>query len=152
MLRRGIYAVLCSRSSISGEFCRRLRCRITCTFSQHQPAGMRPSAISQNGLSAGSTKRIALRIAGCLCQRAPRRIGDGRKVVSIVCCDLMNPCRENGNICVRIQCGLALLNIRKSGYISFNSMPNEFGVWHRRPTISKNSARANITYPTAAID
>src|SRR5205823_7342418 len=59
--------------------------------------GMRPSAISQNGLSARSTKRIALRITGHLWQREPRRIGDGRKVVSIACCDLMNPSRKNGN-------------------------------------------------------
>src|SRR5882724_10125085 len=81
MLRRGKYAVLCSTGSMSGEFCRRLRCQITCTFSQRQQAGMRPSAISQNGLSARSTKRIALRITGHLCQREPRRIGDGRKVV-----------------------------------------------------------------------
>ena len=96
MLRHGKYAVLCSTSSMSGEFCRRLRCRITCTFSQHQPAGMRPSAISQNGLNAGSTKRIALRIADRLCQMAPRRIGDGRKVVSIAYCDVMNRSRKNG--------------------------------------------------------
>src|SRR5439155_23589275 len=35
--------------------------------------------------NSGSTKRIALRMAGHLYQRAPRRIGDGRKVVSMSC-------------------------------------------------------------------
>src|SRR5437762_10962434 len=48
---------------MSGEFCRRLRCRITCTFSQRQPAGMRPSAISQNGLNAGFNE--AYRTSNC---------------------------------------------------------------------------------------
>ena len=125
MLRRGKYAVLCSTSSMSGEFCRRLRCRITCTFSQHQPAGMRPSAISQNGLNAGSTKRIALRIADRLCQRAPPRIGDGRKVVLIAYCDLMNRSRKNGNTSAKILCGLVSSSIQRTGPTSFNSTPNE---------------------------
>ena len=128
MLRRGIYAVLCSRSSISGEFCSRLRCQITCTFSQRQQAGMRPSAVSQNGLSAGSTKRIALRITGHLCQSKPRRIGAGRKVVSIACCDLMNPSRKNGNTSAKILCALVSSSIQRTGHTSFNSTPNEFGV------------------------
>jgi hypothetical protein len=123
MLRRGKYAVLFSRSSINGEFSRRLRCQITCTFSWHQSAEMRALAISQNGLSAGSTKRIALRIAISLCEMASRWIGDGRKVVSIGCCDLMNPSRKNGNIFAKIPCELAWWNIQRTGRISFNSMP-----------------------------
>jgi hypothetical protein len=128
MLRRGKYAVLYSTSSMSGEFCRRLRCRITFTFSQHQPAGMRSSAISQNGLNAGSTKRIVLRIADRLCQTAPPRIGDGRKVVLIAYCDLMNRSRKNGNTSAKIPCGLVSSSIQRTGHTSFNSTPNELGV------------------------
>src|SRR6266700_1568901 len=60
-----------------------------------------------NGLNAGSTKRIALRIAISLCERVSRRIGDGRKVVSIACCDLMNPSQKNGNTFAKIRCELA---------------------------------------------
>src|SRR5262245_66662498 len=135
MLTRGIYAVLCSRSSISGEFCPRLRCQITCTFSQPQPAGMRPSAILQSGLSAGSTKRIAFRITGDLCQREPRRIGDGRKVVSITYCDMMNPSRKNGNTSAKILCALVLSSIQGTGHTIFNPTRTDFGVVHERPTI-----------------
>ena len=123
MLRRGKYAMLWSTSSTSGESCRRLRGRITCTFLQHRPVGMRLLAISQNGLSAGSTKRIAFRIVIRLCERVSRRFGDGRKVVSIGYCDLMNPSRKNGNIFARIPCELAWWNIQRTGRISFNSIP-----------------------------
>ena len=35
------------------------------------------------------------------------RIGDGRKVVSIACCDLMNPSQKNGNTFAKIRCELA---------------------------------------------
>jgi hypothetical protein len=87
---------------------------------------MRPSAISQNGLSVGSTKRIALQIAGR--QSAPQRIGDGRKVVSIACCDLMNRSRKNGNTSAKILCELGSSSIQRTGHTSFNSTPNEFGV------------------------
>jgi hypothetical protein len=93
MFKRGKSVARCSTSWISGEFSRRLRCRIICIFSQRLLTGMHPSAISRNGLSAGSTKHIALRIVGRLCQTAPQRLGDGKKAVSIACCDLMNPCR-----------------------------------------------------------
>jgi len=86
---------------------------------------MHPSAISRNGLSAGSTKHIALRIVGRLCQTAPQRLGDGKKVVSIACCDLMNPCRTNGNTSDRIRSAAALSNIRTTGHTSFNSTLSE---------------------------
>jgi len=108
MFKRGKSVARCSTSWISGEFSRRLRCRIICIFSQRLLTGMHPSAISRNGLSAGSTKHIALRIVGRLCQTAPQRPGDGKKAVSIACCDLMNPCLTNRNICSRIRCGLAI--------------------------------------------
>src|SRR5437016_11214426 len=78
--------------------------------------------------NAGSTKRIALRIAGHLYQRAPRRIGDGRKVVSIACCDLMNRSRKNGNTSAKILCALVSSSMQRTGHNSFNSTPNEFGV------------------------
>src|SRR5438132_7332216 len=97
MFKRGKYVALCSTSWIAGEFSRRLRCRIICIFSQRLLTGMHPSAISRNGLSAGSTKHIALRIVGRLCQTAPQRPADGKKVVSIASYDLMNPSRTNGN-------------------------------------------------------
>ena len=96
-----------------------------CIFSQRQPIGMRLLAISQNGLSGGgSMTRIAFRIVRRLCQTAPQWPGDGRKVVSIACCDLMNRCRTNGNISAKIRCALGLLNIQTTGHISFNSTPD----------------------------
>ena len=125
MFRRGKYVALCSTSSTTGEFSRRLRCRTICIFSQRLLTGMRPSAISRNGLSAGSMKRIGFRIVGRLCQTAPQWPGNGKKAVSIACCDLMNLCRANGNICARIRYGLALSNIQTTGHISFNSTLNE---------------------------
>jgi hypothetical protein len=112
---------------ISGQFCRRLRCQITCIFSQRQRAGMRASATSQNGLSAGLTKRIALRIGGHLYRRARRTIGDGRKVVSMACCDLMNPSRKNGNTSAKILCALVWSSMQRTGHTTLNSTPNEFG-------------------------
>ena len=78
--------------------------------------------------NAGSTKRIVLRIADRLCQRAPPRIGDGRKVVLIAYCDLMNRSRKNGNTSAKILCGLVSSSIQRTGHTSFNSTPNEFGV------------------------
>jgi hypothetical protein len=47
---------------------------------------------------------------------------------SIACCDLMNPSRKNGNTFAKIPCALAWWSIQKTGHISFNSMPSEFGV------------------------
>ena len=152
MLRRGIYAVLFSRSSISGEFCRRLRCQITYTFSA-APAS-RNASISDfsKWFNAGSTKRIALRITGHLCQKEPRRIGDGRKVVSIACCDLMNRSRKNGNTSAEILCALVSSSIQRTGHTSFNSTPNEFGVRRGgRPTIPKDLARKGISMLTGGL-
>src|SRR5436190_21745449 len=77
---------------------------------------------------AGSTKHIALRIAIGLCEKAPRRIGDGRKVVLIAYCDLMNPSPKNGNTCATIRCGRVWSSIQMTGHTSLNSMPNECGV------------------------
>ncbi len=56
---------------------------------------------------------------------APQRPGDGRKAVLIACCDLMNPCRKNGNTCDRIRSAAALSNIRTTGHTSFNLTLNE---------------------------
>jgi hypothetical protein len=148
MPRRGKFAALCSTSSTSGEFCLQSRCPITCTFSRHQSAGMCPLAISQNGLNAGSTKRIGLRIAGRLCQRAPRRIGDGRRVVSIAYCDLMNPSRKNGNTFAKTPCALAWWSIQKTGRISFNSMPRR--IWRLTQT-PYNSERVGVSTSVRSI-
>ena len=63
-----------------------------------------------------------------LCPTAPRRIGDGRKVVSIAYCDLMNRSRKNGNTSAKILCALVSSSIQRTGHTSFNSTPNEFGV------------------------
>jgi hypothetical protein len=52
-------------------------------------------------------------------------LGDGKKVVSIACCDLMNPCRTNGNTSDRIRSAAALSNIRTTGHTSFNSTLSE---------------------------
>ena len=78
--------------------------------------------------NAGSMKRIALRIAHRLRHTAPRRIGDGRKVVSIAYCDLMNRSRKNGDSSAKIPCGLVSSSIQRTGHTSFNSTPNLLGV------------------------
>lgn len=75
-----------------------------------------------NGLSAGSTKRITLRIVIRLYEGASRQIGDGSKVVLIGCCDLMNRSPRNGNIFARILCEPAWWSMQRTGRISFNSM------------------------------
>jgi hypothetical protein len=61
-------------------------------------------------------------------RRAPRRIGDGRKVVSIACCDLMNPSRKNGNTSAKILCALVSSSMQRTGHTTLNLTPNEFGV------------------------
>ena len=140
MFKRGKYVALCSTSWIAGESSRRLRCRIICIFSQRLLTGMHLSAISRNGLSAGSTKHIALRIVGRLCQTAPQSLGDGKKVVSIACCDLMNPCLTNGNTSERIRYAPALSNIRMTGHISFNSMLNELASDTDNPDLERTGS------------
>ncbi len=59
---------------------------------------------------------------------ASPRIGDGRKVVSIAYCDLMNRSRQNGNTSAKIPCGLVSSSIQRTGHTSFHSTPNELGV------------------------
>lgn len=68
-----------------------------------------------------STKRIALRIVIRLCERASRPIGNGRKGVSIACCDLMNPSPKNGNTSAKTLCALVSSSIQRTGHTSFNS-------------------------------
>jgi REP element-mobilizing transposase RayT len=65
----------------------------------------------------------AYRTSNChLPERASGWIGDGRKDVSIGCCDLTNRSRKNGNTFAKIRCELAWWNIQRTGHIGFNSM------------------------------
>jgi len=47
-----------------------------------------------------------------------RRIGDGRKVVSIACCDLMNLSRKNGNTSAKILFALVSSSIQRTRHTS----------------------------------